>query len=59
MKLPGHTYGVFVPSISERGTTFSINHDYLPHKLSINFLCFYNIQGVALVPLESEPPPKY
>jgi hypothetical protein len=26
---------------------FSINHDYLPHKLSRIFLCFYNIQGVA------------
>jgi hypothetical protein len=24
-------------------TPFSINHDYLPHKLSIIFLCFYNI----------------
>jgi hypothetical protein len=28
-------------------TPFSINHDYLPHKLSRVFLCFYNIQGVA------------
>jgi hypothetical protein len=28
-------------------TPFSINHDYLPHKLSRIFLCFYNIQGVA------------
>jgi hypothetical protein len=35
-------------------TPFSINHDYLPHKLSRIFLCFYNIQGVASVPLESE-----
>jgi hypothetical protein len=26
---------------------FSINHDYLPHKLSRIFFCFYNIQGVA------------
>jgi hypothetical protein len=31
----------------------------LPHKLSRIFLCFYNIQGVAWVPLESEPPQKY
>jgi hypothetical protein len=28
-------------------TPFSINHDYLPHKLSRIFLYFYNIQGVA------------
>jgi hypothetical protein len=28
-------------------TPFSINNDYLPHKLSRIFLCFYNIQGVA------------
>jgi hypothetical protein len=28
-------------------TPFSINHDYLPHKLIRIFLCFYNIQGVA------------
>jgi hypothetical protein len=28
-------------------TPFFINHDYLSHKLSIIFLCFYNIQGVA------------
>jgi hypothetical protein len=28
-------------------TLFSINHDYLPHKLFRIFLCFYNIQGVA------------
>jgi hypothetical protein len=40
-------------------TPFSINQDYLPHKLSRIFLCVYNIQGVAYVPLESEPPQKY
>jgi hypothetical protein len=40
-------------------TPFSINHDYLPHKLFRIFVCFYNIQGVAQVPLESEPPQKY
>jgi hypothetical protein len=28
-------------------TSFSINHDYLPHKPFRIFLCFYNIQGVA------------
>jgi hypothetical protein len=28
-------------------TSFSINHDYFPHKLSRIFLCFYNIQHVA------------
>jgi hypothetical protein len=28
-------------------TPFSINHYYLPHKLSRIFLCFDNIQGVA------------
>jgi hypothetical protein len=28
-------------------TPFSINHDYLPHKLFKIFRCFYNIQGVA------------
>jgi hypothetical protein len=27
-------------------TPFSINHDYLPHKLFKKFLCFYNIQVV-------------
>jgi hypothetical protein len=37
-------------------TPFTINHDYLPHKLSRVFLCIYNIQRVAYVPLESEPP---
>jgi hypothetical protein len=34
----------FLPSFT---TPFSINHDYLPHKLSRIFLYFYNIQGVA------------
>jgi hypothetical protein len=28
-------------------TPYSINHDYLPHKLFRIFLYFYNIQGVA------------
>jgi hypothetical protein len=28
-------------------TPFSINHAYLPHKLSTIFLCLYNIHGVA------------
>jgi hypothetical protein len=28
-------------------TSFSSNHDYLPHKLARIFDCFYNIQGVA------------
>jgi hypothetical protein len=28
-------------------TPFSINHDYLPHKLFRIFLCLYNIKGVA------------
>jgi hypothetical protein len=40
-------------------TPFSINHDYLPHKLFRIFLCFYNIEGVANVPLGSKPPQKY
>jgi hypothetical protein len=31
----------------------------LPHKPSRIFLCFYSIQGVALVPLEGETPQKY
>jgi hypothetical protein len=43
----------FLPSLT---TPFFINHDYLPHKFSKIFLCFYNIQGVAYVPLETEPP---
>jgi hypothetical protein len=34
----------FLPTFT---TLFSINHDYLPHKLSRIFLCFYNIHGVA------------
>jgi hypothetical protein len=46
----------FLPPLT---TPFSINHDYLPHELSRIFLFFYNIQGVAKVPLESEPPQKY
>jgi hypothetical protein len=62
-----HTSFVFVlpyipwlfPFLPPFTTPFSINHDYLPHKLSRIFLCFYNIQGVASVPLESEPPQKY
>jgi hypothetical protein len=35
------------PSLPPFTTPFSINHDYLPHKLSRIFLGFYNIQGVA------------
>jgi hypothetical protein len=35
------------PSLPPFTTPFSINHDYLPRKLCRNFLCFYNIQGVA------------
>jgi hypothetical protein len=34
----------FLPSFTK---PFSISHDYLPHKLSRIFLCFYNIQGVV------------
>jgi hypothetical protein len=34
----------FLPPLT---TSFSINHDYLPHKLSRIFLCFYSIQVVA------------
>jgi hypothetical protein len=34
----------FLPAFT---TPFSINNDYLPHKLSRIFLYFYNIQGVA------------
>jgi hypothetical protein len=34
----------FLPSFT---TPFFINHDYLSHKLSRIFLCFYNIQDVA------------
>jgi hypothetical protein len=36
-----------LPFLPPFTTPFSINHDYLPHKLSRIFLCFYNIQGVA------------
>jgi hypothetical protein len=39
-------------------TPLSINHDYLPHKLFGIFLCFYNMQSVASVLFDSEPPQK-
>jgi hypothetical protein len=50
-----HTSSVFAlpsipwlfPFLPPFTTPFSINHDYLPHKLFRSFLCFYNIQGVA------------
>jgi hypothetical protein len=35
------------PFLPPFNTPFSINHDYLPHKLFRIFFCFYNIQGVA------------
>jgi hypothetical protein len=40
-------YSLTFPFLPPFTTSFSINHDYLPHKLSRIFLCFYNIQGVA------------
>jgi hypothetical protein len=52
-------YSLTFPFLMPFTTPFSINHDYLPHKLFRIFLCVYNIQGVALVSLESEPPQKY
>ncbi len=47
-----HTHTSFAfawlfPFLPPFTTPFSINHDYLPHKLSRIFLCFYNIQGLA------------
>jgi hypothetical protein len=38
---------IIFPFLPPFTTPFSINHDYLSHKLSRIFLCFYNIQGVA------------
>jgi hypothetical protein len=49
-------YSLTFPFLTHITISFSINHDYLPQKLSRIFLCFYNIQGVAWVPLKSEPP---
>jgi hypothetical protein len=40
-------YSLLFPSLPPFTTPFYINHDYLSHKLSRIFLCFYNIQGVA------------
>ncbi len=40
-------YSLTFPFLTPITTPFSINHDYLPHKLFRIFLCFYNIQGVA------------
>jgi hypothetical protein len=52
-------YSLIFPFLPPVTTPFSINHGYLPHKLSRIFLCIYNIQGVAEVPLKSEPLKKY
>jgi hypothetical protein len=40
-------YSLIFPFLTPLTTPFSINHDYLPHKLSRIFFCFYNIQGVG------------
>jgi hypothetical protein len=40
-------YFLTFPFLTPFTTLFSINHDYLPHKLFRIFLCFNNIQGVA------------
>jgi hypothetical protein len=40
-------YSFTFPFLPPFTTPFYINHDYLPHKLSRIFICFYNIQGVA------------
>jgi hypothetical protein len=40
-------YSLIFPFLPPFTIPFSINHDYLTHKLFRIFLCLYNIQGIA------------
>jgi hypothetical protein len=45
--IPTHHLHLLFPFLPQFTTPFSIEDDYLPHKLFRIFLCYYNIHGVA------------